>query len=151
MKQECSNIYRNARTAAGLTQERFSEMLGVSPEAVRQYEGGKILPSDEVVMRMAEVSGMPILGYWHLKEKSKVAAGLLPEVKRLPIGLAVLQLVRRVREYAKANTEDVLITIAEDGTVSPDEWPAFEAALEELDGIVQAALALRWAELDGKE
>ncbi|MBR6353965.1 MAG: helix-turn-helix transcriptional regulator, partial [Oscillospiraceae bacterium] len=50
---ETMNIYRNARQVSGLTQERWAEALGLSAEAVRQYEAGKILPSDEVVLRMA--------------------------------------------------------------------------------------------------
>ena len=41
MEQECRNIYKNARITAGLTQERWAEVLGISPDAVRQYEGAR--------------------------------------------------------------------------------------------------------------
>ena len=34
------NIYRQARETAGMTQQRWAEMLGVSTEAVKQYESG---------------------------------------------------------------------------------------------------------------
>ena len=53
MKEDCGNIYRNARKAAGLTQERWAEYLGISVEAVRQYENGAILPELE------EQKGLP--------------------------------------------------------------------------------------------
>ena len=56
MKEHCRNIYQTARRTAGSTQEHWAEQIGVSVEAVRQYEGGIIMPSDEVVLRMAEVS-----------------------------------------------------------------------------------------------
>lgn len=45
-----------------MTQERFAEALDISVESVRQYESDKIMPSDDVVTRMVEVSGQPV-GY----------------------------------------------------------------------------------------
>lgn len=146
MKQNCRNIYFNARATAGYTQERWAEMIGVSTEAVRQYESGKILPSDDVATRMAETAGLLILGYWHLREKSRAAATLLPELRHLSLAQATVQMIARVREYSQKHTEDTLLQIAEDGTVSPEEQPAFEAVLADLEGIVQAALQLRYAE-----
>ena len=47
MKDDCRNIYRTARQAAGLTQERWAEYLGISVEAVRQYERGTIMPAED--------------------------------------------------------------------------------------------------------
>lgn len=35
MEQEYRNIYRRARTAAGLTQERWAEILGISVDSVK--------------------------------------------------------------------------------------------------------------------
>ena len=57
MDKQSGNIYRNARITAGLTQERWAEYLGISPDSVRKYEGGEMQPSDEIVLRMAEISG----------------------------------------------------------------------------------------------
>lgn len=85
MQEQYGNIYQNARRTAGLTQERWAEALGLSVEAVRQYETGGCLPSDGVVARMAELSMLPPLGYWHLRRKSEIAAAELPPVERLPL------------------------------------------------------------------
>lgn len=52
-----------------MTQERFAEALDISVESVRQYESDKIMPSDDVVTRMVEISGQPVIGYWHLLNK----------------------------------------------------------------------------------
>lgn len=57
MERDYRNIYRDARVTAGLTQERWAELLGISPDAVRQYETDKITPSDAVALRMAEATG----------------------------------------------------------------------------------------------
>ena len=80
MKEDCGNIYKNARRASGLTQERWAEYLGVSTEAVRQYESGTIMPGDDVLLMMADISGMKILPYWHLSRKSRIAGAILPEL-----------------------------------------------------------------------
>ena len=80
MKDNCRNIYRIARDTAGLTQERWAENLGISVEAVRQYEAGTIMPGDDIVLQMAEISGQLILPYRHLVRKSRVAAAILPGI-----------------------------------------------------------------------
>ena len=93
MKDDFRNIYQNARRTAGLTQERWAEVLGITPEAVRQYERGVITPQDDIVLRMAEVAGQHIICYWHLLNKSRVAAQLLPDLQEKELPEAVLSLL----------------------------------------------------------
>ena len=52
------NIYKNARKVAGLTQERWAEAVGVCPDTIRGYESGEVIPPDETVKIMAEISGL---------------------------------------------------------------------------------------------
>ena len=138
MEQNYRNIYRNARTAAGLTQERWAEVLGISPDAVRQYEAGKILPSDEV-------AGQPIVGYWHLVNKSRVAGQILPDVKSRPLSEAVLNLLIRVEDFSRGGLED-LKRLAMDGKITSDEVVAFGEALGELRDLISAAYELEYAQ-----
>ena len=149
MQENCRNIYYNARQTAGLTQERWAEALGLSVEAVRQYETDRILPSDGVVARMAELSMLPPLGYWHLRKKSELAAAELPPVERLPLAQAVVQLLAAVRQFESEHREDALITIAADGCVDIGEEARFKAIVRDLHGIVQAALQIDYAERGG--
>lgn len=51
MQDECRNLYYNARRTAGLTQERWAEVLGISVESVRLYESGANMPSGEIALR----------------------------------------------------------------------------------------------------
>ena len=146
MQDDYSNIYRNSRRTAGLTQERWAEALGISVDAVRQYETGQIMPSDEVVRRMIEVSTLTALGYWHLCNKSRLAADLLPEVERLPLAQAVVQLLGRMRDFDRKHHDDDLLVIAEDGRVDPEELPRFQQIVRDLHGIIQAALQIDYAE-----
>ena len=146
MEQESPNIYKNARKASGLTQERWAELLGVSVEAVRQYETDKILPSDTIALRMAEVAGQTIVCYWHLLNKSRVAVELLPDVEDVPLPQAVLQLLRRMRDFDKRHRLDELVEIAEDGVVDPSERPGFDAIVQELMDLFAAAMQVKFSQ-----
>lgn len=146
MQDKSRNIYKNARQTAGLTQERWAEMLGLSVEAVRQYETDRIMPSDEVVKRMAEISMLPALCYWHLCAKSRLAAELLPEMEVLPLPQAVVQLLASIRNFEARHRDDNLLDIAADGRVDQLEKRVFEQILGELAVIVRAATQLRFAE-----
>lgn len=149
MEADYRNIYRDARRTAGLTQERWAEVLGLSVEAVRLYETGQNRPSDAVVLRMAEVAGQQIICYWHLLQKSRVAEELLPSTERLPLAQAVVQLLGRMRDFDRKHHDDELLVIAEDGQVDEVELPRFREIVRDLHGIIQAALQIDYAEKGG--
>ena len=144
MKEDYRNIYKSARQAAGLTQERWAEVVGISVESVRLYETGRGMPSDDVVTRMAEVSVMPVLGYWHLKSKSAVVNDILPEVERIGLPQAVIQLLVAIRNFKEDAGE--LLDIAADGIIDFGESQLFKEILQKLDEIVRAALTVKYAE-----
>lgn len=52
MDKKCPNLYQRARLSTGMSQERAAELLGLSPESLKQYEGGKTVPKDETVAKM---------------------------------------------------------------------------------------------------
>lgn len=145
MQHNYHNISQTGRRIAGMTQERWAEALDISVESVRLYESGRGMPSDDVATRMVEVPGAPVLGYWHLLNKSRVAADLLPQVDTIALPQAVIQLLRRIRDFDSSHRIDRLVDIAEDGRIDQDERPDFEQITRELDGIVQAAMQLKYA------
>lgn len=145
MQSDYRNIYQDARRTAGLTQERWAELLGISVDAVRQYETDRILPSDEVVLRMAEAAGQQIICYWHLIHKSRVAASLLPELDRKRLPEAVLSLLVAVRHFQDDGMRE-LTRIAADGKISPEEQADYMTAMEQLQSVVREALHLQFAE-----
>lgn len=144
MEHRTTNIYKNARQTAGLTQERWAEQLGVTADTVRLYESGRNYPSDEVAARMAEVAGMPVLGYWHLKLKSSLANDALPDVARVPLPQAVVGLLAAMDTVQPQVKE--LLMIARDGIVDAGETELFEDILDDLEDVVTAALAVKYAE-----
>ena len=147
METNCENIYRAARRTAGLTQERWAELLGLSPEAVAQYERGAILPSDEVVLRMAEAAGQQIICYWHLLHKSRVAGRVLPGIEERPLSESVLGLLARVEDF-RTGSMKTLIRLGADGKIDRSEAAAFEACMRDLRELITAAYELQYAKTE---
>jgi transcriptional regulator with XRE-family HTH domain len=146
MNLALGKIYESARTSSGYTQERWAEYIGVSTEAVRNYELGNYLPTDEVLLKMADISGMKALPYWHLSQKSRVAAEILPKLegtKSLPE--AVLALLVQIDDFQEDGMQE-LIRIAADGKVTRDEAAIFNDCLLQLQNLMQKAFALTYAE-----
>ena len=145
MEPNCGNIYKNARRASGYTQERWAEFLGISTEAVRQYETGANMPGEAIVLRMADISGMKILPYWHLSQKSRLAAAILPELEEQPaLPEAVLGLLIQIEDFKDSGLKK-LLRIAADGKVDESEAQEYAEAVVQLLELVKRAYALGYA------
>lgn len=145
MESNSRNIYKTARTVAGLTQERWAEAVGVSVESIRNYEAGTQLPGDSVVKIMSEISGLSPLSYWHLCNKSELAAETLPEIDVVPLPQAVCGLVSLMESFV-CDCPAQLLRMAADGKIDQMEQSAYSQILFELDRIIQAALQLKYSE-----
>ena len=144
MKEKCRNIYRIARDTAGLTQERWAENLGISVEAVRQYEAGTIMPGDDIVLQMTEISGQLILPYRHLVRKSRVAAAILPELDdELGLSETVLSLLIQIDDFREDGLRK-LTRIASDGKISEDEAETYDKAIQQLSRLIALAMSLSY-------
>ncbi|MGN2337923.1 helix-turn-helix domain-containing protein [Clostridium cagae] len=141
--QEYRNIYQIARESTGLTQERASELLDISVDSVRAYEGGKRVPPDRVVIKMIEIYNAQYLAYQHLKTSAEVGQKYLPniEIKELP--LAMLRLQKEVSDFIKLKDEMIEITC--DGIIDDEEKPRWAKIMKELDDVVEAIMALKFA------
>ena len=144
MEKEYRNIYRRARKAAGLTQERWAEVLGISVDSVKAYETGKTIPPDEIALGMSEAAGQQIYCYWHLLNKSRAAAEILPELREKTLPEAVLSLLVRVQDFQRGGLQD-LLRLAADGKIDQTETLAFGEALAELGELITAAYELQYA------
>lgn len=143
MVQEYRNIYQIARESTGLTQEKASELLDISVDSVRAYEGGKRVPPDRVVIKMIEIYNAQYLAYQHLKTSAEVGQKYLPniEIKELPI--AMLKLQKEVSDFIKLKDEMIEITC--DGIIDNEEKPRWVKIMKELDDVVEAIMALKFA------
>lgn len=142
MDKKCPNLYQRARLSTGLTQERAAELLNLSPESLKQYEGGRRIPPDETVARMVEAYRCPWLALEHAQATDRL--GVMPEVNVQSLPTAAITLINRVLDFAERHRDRQLLRIAEDGIIDENERPDFDAICRDLDGIVGAALQVKY-------
>ena len=147
MHEECPNLYQRARKATYFTQEQAAERLGLSAESLKQYEGGRRVPPDDVVARMVEVYNLPWLALEHSRATDKL--GVLPEVEAKPLPVATIALTNRLREAT--DCINGLLRIAEDGVIDESERPEFNAIVTELRETIAAAYQVIYAADTKKE
>ena len=145
MPEEYRNIYKTSRKAAGLTQESAAERLGISVESLRAYESGQRIPPNEVVELMVILYNAQHLAYQHLRETNAMYGRVVPEVPLCSVLEASARLTNRIYAFADSHADRRLMRMAEDNVIDPVERPEFDAILEDLQEIVEAALALRCA------
>ena len=80
------------------------------------------------------------------KTRGAIARDVLPPVPYVQLPQAVCQLCAAQRKVADGHAEDQLLAIAADGRVDEMEERQFVELTEELDDVIAAALALRYAE-----
>ena len=143
MPGEYLNPYQKARKTTCLTQEQAAERLGLSTESLKQYELGKRVPSNAVVWQMVQIYDTSWLALEHLRDTSE-ALGVLPEVTVQSLPTAAIQLINRVLDFADRHRDRQLLRIAEDGVIDDTERPEFDNIVRDLDGIVGAALQVKF-------
>lgn len=143
MPGEYLNPYQKARKTTCLTQEQAAERLGLSAESLKQYELGKRVPSNAVVWQMVQIYDTSWLALEHLRDTSE-ALGVLPEVTVQSLPTAAIQLINRVLDFADRHRDRQLLRIAEDGMIDEAERPEFDDIVRDLDGIVGAALQVKF-------
>lgn len=57
----------------------------------------------------------------------------------------MIQLICRIRDFADKHRTDHLLDIAADGRIDENERELFDQIIDELQGIVQAAMTLKYA------
>lgn len=145
MSKDFSTMYARYRAASGMTQEYAAELLGVATRTLAAWERGESKPSDERVLSMVDIYCAPTLAIEHLRATTAIARGILPPVDAVPLPQAVCQLLSSIRTLEEIHAEDRLLQIAADGQVDQIEAPDFSRLLEELEPVMAAVLAVKYA------
>ena len=145
MNDTYENMYARHRKAAGMTQEHAAELLGVATRTLQAWERGESTPPNTRVLAMCDIYTSPTLAIEHLRFSSIIAYDVLPPVKAVPMAQAVCQLLSAIRKLEDIHAGDQLLQIAADGKVDELEQAGFEQLLIELEPVVAAVLALRYA------
>ena len=148
MPDDCRNIYKICRKSAGLTQEAAAERLGISVESLRAYETGQRIPSNDVVELMSILYNDLSLIVRHVHSTNNLYNRVVPEIQPKSVLEASAKLTNRIFSFAESHADRRLLRIAEDNVIDAQERPEFDAILEDLQEIVEAALELRCARMD---
>ncbi len=146
MERKYPNLYQRARLSTGMSQERAAELLGLSPESLKQYEGGKTVPKDETVAKMVEVYHLPWLALEHAQATDRL--GVMPEVTPRPLPMASIALRNRLQDAT--GRLDALLRIAEDGIIDDTERPEFDSIVVELRETMGAIYQVIYSGADAK-
>ena len=140
-----TNLYASCRRRTGMTQEAWAEKLDVSVESVKRYETDVRIPPIPVVRKMADLCGDALVGYKYIVKVSQELE-VLPDIDSVNLQAATIRLMNRMARFAAKARDRQLLEIAEDGVISDSERTLFDEIAGELGDIVQAALALQYAE-----
>ena len=143
MSGEYPNLYQRARKTTCLTQEQAAERLDVSETTIKAWEQGTRVPDNETVARMAELYDTPWLALEHLRSAGSTL-GVIPEITVQSLPTAAITLINRVLDFAERHRDRQLLRIAEDGIIDKTERPDFDDICRDLDGIVGAALQVKY-------
>lgn len=142
MPEECRNIYKAARRAAGFTQEAAAEKLSISVESIRAYETGQRIPSNEVVELMVICYNAQYLAYQHLHETNVLAAKIVPPLEERTLLEVAVRIYNRMNRFAEHHNVEKLMEIAEDGQVDDEERKIFDAIMADLRELVKSGMEL---------
>ena len=139
------SLYARYRKAAGMTQEYAAELLGVAPRTLQAWERGESTPPNIRVLSMCDIYCAPTLAIEHLRMTNIIAYDTLPAVRVVPVAQAVCSLLAQIRKLEAIHAGDQLLQIAADGKVDEIERADYDQLLIELEPVVAAVLALKYA------
>ena len=145
MSTNSTTIFQTCRQAAGMTQERAAELLGISTRTLAAYESGERPVPPLRAADMVDLYGTQFLAMQYLRLYAPFGDVVLPPVERVPLPQAVCQLLAAVSKVEEAKVGDRLLEIAADGKIDEIERPVMDDLLAELEPVISAVMALRYA------
>ncbi|MBQ2997285.1 MAG: helix-turn-helix transcriptional regulator [Oscillibacter sp.] len=147
MSENYPTIYQKARKRSCLSQEQAADALHVSLKTIKAWEYGERTPSNADVMYMCEAYGTPWLALDHLRQTADMLQVLPGGITLQELPTAAITLYNRVMAFAnKYRRTEQLLEIAEDGTIDAGERELYDQIVADLDGIISAALQIKFAE-----
>ena len=148
MPEYLQNLPQVCRVDPGSGSGAAGQRLGISVESLRAYETGQRIPPDDVVDIMSILYNSLHLLAWHVRGKTAMYSRIVPEIQPRSVLEASAKLTNRIFAFAESHADRRLLRIAEDNVIDTQERPEFDAILEDLQEIVEAALELRCARMD---
>ena len=154
MTRDEENVYLHYRKEAAVdlpalsSREGAAELLGISPESLRDYERvvTKTVPAD-IVLKMSHIYNAPEIRNFYCRSVCPIGEKYTPkiDVDQVEIDRLTLRLLNAFRNISAV--KDTLVEIVADGIIDESERPALADVLDTLDAISVHAQELRvWVE-----
>ena len=140
------SIYQITRENLGLTREKAGELIpGFSQERIEKIENDRVQIRPEDVKAMAEYYKEPGLCNYYCSNECPIGQNRVPRLQKKELVQIVVETLNGVNQLSRE--KDRLLEIAEDGTVSPDEYEDFRNIVEMLQKLQVSASSLQlWIE-----
>ncbi|MBO4292175.1 MAG: helix-turn-helix domain-containing protein [Lachnospiraceae bacterium] len=144
--RENKNIYQITRENLGLTREKAGELIpGFSPERIEKIENERVQIRPDDVKLMAEYYKAPGLCNYYCNQECPIGKGRTPRVENRELVQIAVETINGVNRLNKE--KDRLLEIAEDGSISRDEYEDFAQIRETLEKIQVSVSTLQlWLE-----
>lgn len=151
MDKMSGNALKRARISRKMTQEGAAEAAGCSVDAIQRWEDGSRRASVEVLDTLAIVYETPWLPQLYLRELSSgPLSETLPEFRPgVPLPQAVVSLLDKVLCFTERHGDRRLIAMAADGKIDAAERQEYDAIMEDLRQICQAAMEVKYSQHGG--
>ena len=144
--KENKTIYQMTREELGLTREKAAELIpGFSPERIEKIENDRVQIRPEDVRMLAEAYKAPGLCNYYCSQECPIGRGRTPRVESKELVQIVVETLNGINRLNQHR--DRLLEIAEDGSVSPDEYEDFGEIRELLERLQVSVSTLQlWLE-----
>ena len=144
--KENKNRYHLAREELGLSREKASELLEViPPERIEKIENERTTPHPDEVLLMSQKYKKPSLCNFYCSNQCPIGKEYVPEVQVKELSSIVIEMLSSLNAMNKK--KDLLIDIAADGKITPDEIDDFIHIQQELERISITVETLQlWSE-----
>lgn len=131
--KENKSIYQRRREELGLSREKASEQLCMSPDRLEKIENGKLAIRPDEVLSMSDEYKMPRLCNYYCSNECPIGIQYVPEVKMKSLSEIVLEMLASLN--AMSAKKDRLIEITADGLITADEIRDFVSIQQRLEDI----------------
>ncbi|MBQ9030974.1 MAG: helix-turn-helix domain-containing protein [Parasporobacterium sp.] len=144
--RENKSVYMLTREQNGLTREKASELIdGITPSRLEKLESGRTVVQPEDVVMMARAYKEPGLCNYYCTHECAIGKKSTPVLEEKDLPQIAIEMVNRISELYQQ--KELLLHIAEDGTVSEDEYAEFSGLKQMIDKLTVSAQTLQlWLE-----
>lgn len=146
MKESCKSIYRICRDYADLNQDEAAHRLDVHTHTLSNYELGKNIPPDEIILRMAEIYCTPWLPLIHLKENTLIGRDIFPDIEVTNLPLAFLKFQAEIGDIQPLESEMRKVIL--DNRIDEQEVETSETFIKELMEVITSGWSLIFSAIE---